>query len=105
MSEGEYHGQRNQIGLSGVTPQQWDQVRNRVLPKQTKALDRQVGGSHYKDCLIQPIEYIMANKLEYCPANIIKYATRADKKGGVEDIRKIIHYAELWIEDKLKEEV
>jgi hypothetical protein len=44
----------------------------------------------------------MANYMEYCPANIIKYATRADKKGGVEDIRKIIHYAELWLEAKEK---
>ena len=29
-----------------------------------KATDKQVGGSHYKDCVIQPTEYIMKNNLK-----------------------------------------
>lgn len=60
-----------------------------------KALDRQVGGGHYKDLAIQPIEYIVKNKMNYCEANIVKYITRHHLKGGVEDIDKVIHYAEL----------
>jgi hypothetical protein len=51
--------------------------------------------NHY-DLPIQPIEYIMQNKLDYCSANIVKYATRWDKKGQPrEDLKKIIHYAEI----------
>ena len=36
--------------------------------------------SHYK-MRIQPIEYILANKLDFCSGNIVKYASRWDKKG------------------------
>lgn len=58
-------------------------------------LDRQVGGSHYKDMKIQPIEYILANDLGFCEGNIVKYITRYSQKGGVQDIDKVIHYAEI----------
>ena len=65
---------------------------------QSKALDKQVGGDHYKDCRIQPIEYIMANELPYCEANIVKYITRWKRKGGKQDIEKVIHYAQILLE-------
>lgn len=58
-------------------------------------LDSQVGGTHYKDLKIQPIEYIYANGLDFLQGNIIKYATRHKNKNGAEDVKKIIHYAEL----------
>ena len=60
------------------------------------ALDRQVGGEHYKnDFKIQPIEFITANKLSFIQGSIIKYICRFDKKNGKEDIDKAIHYCEL----------
>ena len=60
------------------------------------ALDRQVGGEHYKnDFKIQPIEFITANKLSFIQGNVIKYICRYDKKNGKEDIDKAIHYCEL----------
>jgi hypothetical protein len=59
------------------------------------ALDKQVGGKHYKDFKIQPIEFITANKLSFIQASIIKYICRYDKKNGKEDIDKAIHYCEL----------
>lgn len=62
------------------------------------ALKTQVGGDHYKSCGIQPIEFIYANDLSYCEANIVKYATRHARKGGAEDVKKVIHYAELLLE-------
>jgi hypothetical protein len=73
-------------GLNAVSPGEWDVVR---------ALDKQVGGKHYKEFAIQPIEFVMANELNYCEANIVKYACRHHMKGGAEDVDKIIHYAEL----------
>jgi len=62
------------------------------------ALNEQEGGSHYKDFVIQPVEYIHANRLSYLEGNVVKYVTRHRKKGGVDDIRKAIHYLELIIE-------
>ena len=60
------------------------------------ALDRQVGGEHYKnDFKIQPIEFITANNLSFIQASIIKYICRFDKKNGKEDIDKAIHYCQL----------
>ncbi len=61
-------------------------------------LNTQVGGNHYKGYKIQPIEYAMANNLNYCQANAIKYVTRYRDKGGKEDLLKAIHNIELLIE-------
>lgn len=57
----------------------------------------QVGGSHYKGMKIQPVEFILANGLGFCEGNIIKYTCRYGQKGGVQDLKKVIHYAELLI--------
>ena len=70
------------------------------LEKQAKmATNRQVGGSHYKDCKIQPIDYIMENNLTFCEGNALKYITRHRRKGeGAKDIHKAIHYLEMILE-------
>ena len=68
------------------------------------ALDRQVGGGHYKDLKIQPIEYCHANNIPFTEGCIIKYATRWRDKGGIDDLRKIIHFAELLIELELSDD-
>ena len=62
------------------------------------ALTTQVGGNHYKDLAIQPIEYCQRNQLNYCESNVVKYVTRHRFKGGVMDIRKAIHNLELLLE-------
>ena len=63
-----------------------------------KATDDQVGGSHYKDCGIQPIEYIHANGLSYLEGNVVKYVTRHHTKNQEQDIKKAIHYLNLILE-------
>lgn len=78
-------------GLNAVPPEDWDAVR---------ATDRQVGGDHYKDFKIEPIEFILANNIGYCEGNIIKYICRHAAKGGIQDIDKVIHYCELLKEIK-----
>lgn len=79
-----------------------DPPENKTLAaKAAKAdnpLDTQVGGDHYKTYPIQPIEYAMVNRLNYCQANAIKYVTRYRDKGGKEDLLKAIHNIELLIE-------
>lgn len=66
------------------------------------ALDTQVGGNHYKTMGIQPIEYIRANSLGYEAGNAVKYITRYKSKGGIEDLKKAIHYIQLLIEEEEK---
>ena len=63
-----------------------------------KATEKQVGGSHYKNLEIQPVDYIYQNKLDFLEGNIIKYVTRHRQKGQSKDIRKVIHYAELILQ-------
>ncbi len=63
---------------------------------------KQVGGSHYKDKAIQPIEYIHANKMGFCEGNVVKYITRWKEKNGVADLEKAKHYIELLIELEIK---
>lgn len=64
-----------------------------------KLLQNQVGGDHYKNKAIQPIEYILANNLPFCEGNIVKYITRYPEKGGVEDLQKIKEYCDFLIEE------
>ena len=59
------------------------------------ALDKQIGGQHYKDMPIQVVEFCQRNGLNACESNIVKYACRHKMKGGETDVNKIIHYAEL----------
>lgn len=68
------------------------------MSNEQKALDVQVGGDHYKKLKIQPIEYIHANQLPYCEANVIKYISRWREKGGIKDLEKVKHYVDLLIE-------
>lgn len=59
---------------------------------------KQVGGNHY-DMPIQPIQFIVKNKLGYREGNVIKYVCRHAKKNGAEDIKKAIHYLEMILEE------
>lgn len=61
--------------------------------------NRQVGGDHYEKCGIMPTTYIRANNLDFFEGNIVKYVTRHKDKNGAEDIKKVIHYAEMILED------
>ena len=60
-----------------------------------KATDKQIGGNHYKNFKIQPIEFITKNKLSFIQGCVVKYICRFDRKNGKEDLDKIIHYCEL----------
>ena len=76
-----------------------------IAEEKVLASNQQIGGSHYKDCAIQPIDFIMANNFGFCEGNIIKYTTRHKKKGeGKKDLEKVIHYAQLLIEKKYGDE-
>lgn len=52
----------------------------------------QVGGDHYRTQPIQPWDYIAANHLNFFEGNIVKYVTRWRSKGGIDDLKKAMHY-------------
>ena len=64
----------------------------------TSAKDEQIGGNHYKDMPIQPIEFIVKNNIPFMEGNIIKYICRHRNKNKAEDIKKVIHYCKLILE-------
>lgn len=75
--------------------------------KETKALDTQVGGTHYKTLGIQPLEhtYITYGYIGLKAAihtKVDKYLKR-NKENEVQDIQKAIHCLEILL-DKAKEE-
>jgi hypothetical protein len=47
---------------------------------------------------IQPIEYITKNELDFLEGNVIKYVSRYQHKGGVNDLLKARTYIEFLIE-------
>lgn len=59
---------------------------------------KQEGGNHYKKHKIQPYTFITENDLSFFQGNVIKYVVRYKDKNGIEDLKKIIHYCELEIE-------
>jgi hypothetical protein len=64
----------------------------------SNALDVQVGGNHYKDLVIQPVEFIHANNIGFLEGCIIKRICRWRNKDGIKDLMKIKHEVDLLIE-------
>lgn len=64
--------------------------------KTGSVLSKQVGGDHYKNFNIEPIEFIKSNNLSFELGNVVKYVLR--DKNGNEDIEKAIHYIDLELE-------
>lgn len=72
-----------------------------MTPQDTQAgaaLARQVGGGHYKDMAIQPVEYIHRNGLGFCEGAVIKYVSRWRAKDGLKDLEKARHFIDLLIQ-------
>ena len=62
------------------------------------SFEQQVGGNHYKEFKIQPLQYALENNLGICEHAVIKYISRWRSKGGIEDLRKARHYIDMMIE-------
>lgn len=76
------------MSINDITPQEWDSVR---------ATKKQIGGDHYKNKGIQPLEYAYSNGLTPNLTNVVKYVTR-NKSDRVKDLLKARHYIELELE-------
>jgi hypothetical protein len=54
---------------------------------------------HYTQGGIEPIDFITANKMDFCQGNVVKYVTRFKFKNGLEDLKKAEFYIKKLIED------
>jgi hypothetical protein len=54
--------------------------------------------SHYTQGGIEPIDYILANEMNFLEGNVIKYVTRYKHKNGLEDLKKSEFYLKKLIE-------
>lgn len=64
-----------------------------------KANDIQIGGEHYKQFKgYEPWDVITAWDLGYLEGTALKYISRWKHKGGVEDLKKAIHFLQKKIE-------
>ena len=46
----------------------------------------QIGGTHYSDLAIEPIDFITANNIGFYEGNVIKYISSWKTKIGVEHV-------------------
>jgi len=54
---------------------------------------------HYTKGWIQPIDYIISNKMDFCEWAIIKYITRYKHKNWLEDLQKAQFFINKLIKD------
>jgi len=63
--------------------------------------NNKISPDHYAKYIIEPFEFITANKLDYCQGNIIKYIMRYKDKNGTEDLYKAQWYLNQLIQESL----
>lgn len=97
-----FHDEFEKIGPEPTTMTATEYIKS--IDEKLSPLEVQVGGDHYKNYPIQPVEYCMANKLDTCQANVVKYVTRFREKNGVKDLEKAKHYIDLLIDFENKKE-
>jgi hypothetical protein len=65
-----------------------------------------INPDHYNGMVIEPIEYILENRLDFCAGAIVKYVSRAGKKlypgkdrdqSEIADLEKVIRFAQMRI--------
>lgn len=73
-------------------------IRKAWYNNSMSALNKQIGGDHYKQFKIQPAFFSYVNEIPYLEATAIKYLCRWRNKGGVQDLEKAKHFIDLLIE-------
>lgn len=82
-----------------LTPRQAEGCARHTPIEQAAANDRQIGGEHYKqDGGQQHWDFVAKHQLNYFIGCATKYVSRWRKKGGVEDLRKAVHFIDKLLE-------
>ena len=83
--------------MAGVSQKELDEFE-RELREEPTAMNKQVGGDHYKKQKLQPWDIIDEYELDFYLGNALKYLLR-DRPDRVEDLNKCIHYIEKALEN------
>lgn len=67
-----------------------------ILTAPERGIDMVTLPAHYARYVIEPIRFICENKLDFFQGNVVKYIVRHDAKNGIEDIDKVIRYAQMY---------
>ena len=81
----------------------WSSILRSPKTPEPKLRNTQVGGDHYSSKVVQPWDAMESwmSKEEFSGflrGNVIKYVSRYQDKGGVEDLQKANHYLSKLIE-------
>lgn len=94
---GDDHITLNNVNLDSPAQKQWKYNENEILKELTGYIT-DTYNQHYSSDQIQTLDLIEScgDGEAFCRSNILKYASRYDKKGTARrDILKIMHYAVL----------
>lgn len=89
--------------MEEITQRSYGSLYDQLNGERLKASDSQVGGTHYKNLVIQPAEYTTKNGIGHLAGDAIAYLTRYKFKNGKQDLEKAIHSIQLLIEHKYPE--
>lgn len=64
----------------------------------TKANETQVGGDHYKKLPLEHWDLVTIYQWDYFQAQITRYVMRWRNKNGLEDLEKVVHYSQKYLE-------
>lgn len=95
IEKGEMEKKKDTISLTEKQKAIW---YDGLKIKPSTALNTQVGGNHYKDMKIQPMEFSYHNKLDPLQHTIIKYVCRFRSKNGKIDLEKARHTLDMLIQ-------
>ena len=74
-----------------------------TVPSSKETASSSTSPAHYSRFPIQPLDFIIANGLNFLVGNVIKYVCRYDAKNGVEDLEKAKTYLERLIKETKKD--
>lgn len=86
----------NQMELPLFSEEQAACAMASILSAPERGVDMVTLPAHYARYVIEPIRFICENKLDFFQGNVVKYIVRHDAKNGIEDIDKVIRYAQMY---------
>ncbi|WP_269929953.1 DUF3310 domain-containing protein [Aminobacter sp. HY435] len=89
-------GVPSDAGLDEAMTKHEEAVALNVMTAKSRGVDMVNLPPHYARFKIEPIRFIGENKLDWFQGNIVKYVCRHDAKNGLEDIAKVIRYANMY---------
>lgn len=66
-----------------------------IIEDSKEPLSVQVGGKHYKQGGMQPIELIERVRMYGSCSSILRYIYRHKEKNGLQDLQKVLHYCDF----------